>query len=81
MNQSTKIVGFLVTAFFVFITVRGELPVYLGFLLPGSDPNATASAGTSTGNTSQGQGAVSLGDLPAISSAVSVGGGVVGLLG
>jgi hypothetical protein len=33
MNQSNVIFGFLLAAFIVFITMRGELPVYMGFLL------------------------------------------------
>jgi hypothetical protein len=33
MNQSNVIFGFLAAAWLIFITVRGELPTYLGFLL------------------------------------------------
>lgn len=48
MNQSTVIFGFLAAAFFVFITQRGELPIYWGFLVsspvqPASGPAATPS--------------------------------------
>jgi len=32
MNQSTAIIGVLIFAFIVFITVRGELPAYLSVL-------------------------------------------------
>lgn len=33
MNQSNVIFGFIFAAFVIFITQRGELPIYLGFLL------------------------------------------------
>lgn len=33
MNQSSWIAGYIFLAFLVFITMRGELPKYLGFLL------------------------------------------------
>lgn len=33
MSQSASIFAFLAVAFIVFITQRGELPVYMGFLL------------------------------------------------
>jgi hypothetical protein len=33
MNQSNVIFAFLFAAFVIFITVRGNLPVYLGFIL------------------------------------------------
>lgn len=33
MNQSNVIAAYLFGAFFVFITARGELPKYAGFLL------------------------------------------------
>jgi hypothetical protein len=33
MDQSNFLFGLLFLAFLVFITARGELPVYLGFLL------------------------------------------------
>lgn len=36
MSQSNVIAGFLALAFIVFITMRGELPIYLGLLL--ADP-------------------------------------------
>lgn len=47
MNQSSVIFGFLALAFLVFITQRGELPTYWGFLVkspaaPSSGPTATA---------------------------------------
>jgi len=44
MNQSAIIVGSLFAAFFVYITVRGELPTYAGLLLLGPANPATTSA-------------------------------------
>lgn len=53
MNQSTVIFGFLFAAFFIFITQKGELGIYWGFLVsspqqPSSGPTATASGGTAS---------------------------------
>jgi hypothetical protein len=43
LEQSSVIFAFLFAAFIVFITQRGELPIYLGFLLaPAATPNAVA---------------------------------------
>lgn len=52
MNQSTVIFGFLAAAFLVFITQRGELPVYWGLLVkspstPASGPGTTANGSIS----------------------------------
>lgn len=33
LSQSNVVFGFLLVAFLIFITARGELPIYLGFLL------------------------------------------------
>lgn len=45
MQQSNTIFAYLLIAFVVFITMRGELPKYLGFLLAGhSAEEATAGA-------------------------------------
>lgn len=47
MSQSNIIAGFMTLAFVVYITIKGELPVYLGFLLAepvGGSSNTTASA-------------------------------------
>lgn len=44
-NQSAVIFGFLFAAFFVYITIKGELPVYAGLLL------LSPAAGTTTGTT------------------------------
>lgn len=54
-NQSTVIFGFLVAAFFIFITLKGELPTYAGLLLlsPGSG-SSTAKSGDITGSIIQG---------------------------
>lgn len=35
MNQSTIVFGFMLSAFVVFITMRGELRTYMGFLIGG----------------------------------------------
>lgn len=57
MNQSSVIAGSLLFAFFVFITLKGELPVYAGLLLltpktttpPAQQGNAGASGGNAGG--------------------------------
>lgn len=54
MNQSTIIFGYLAAAFFIFITQRGELPTYWGFIVstpntPSSGPTATGSGAITTG--------------------------------
>lgn len=47
MNQSTVITGCLALAFLIFITIKGELPIYMGFLLgSGTGASATPSAPT-----------------------------------
>ncbi len=33
MSQSSWIAGFMFLAFFIYITMKGELPKYMGFLL------------------------------------------------
>jgi len=53
-NQSGVVFGFIAVAFFVFITLKGELPIYAGLLLlspaaPGGTAPA-AGASTSTGS-------------------------------
>jgi hypothetical protein len=45
MNQSAVIAGSLLLAFFVYITLKGELPVYAGLLLL-SPSQGTAPTGT-----------------------------------
>lgn len=55
MNQSTIIFGYLAVAFLIFITQRGELPIYWGFLVsspatPSAGPGATGSGTLTTGN-------------------------------
>jgi len=45
LNQSSVIFGFLAAAFLIFITMRGELSVYMGFLL------ASPAGGSITGST------------------------------
>jgi hypothetical protein len=36
MDQSNIIAGMVIVAFIIFITVRGELPTYMGFLFGAS---------------------------------------------
>ena len=47
-NQSNVIVAFLAVAFVIFITMRGEIGVYMGFLL--STPKQSAPATTPVQN-------------------------------
>lgn len=47
LNQTTVIFGTIIIAFFVYITVKGELPTYIGFL-----KGTTASGSTPAGVTS-----------------------------
>lgn len=59
MNQSNVIFFFVFAAFFVFITLRGELPKYLGFLLASPTKGTTQVGGNvfttdSTGKVSGG---------------------------
>lgn len=61
MSQSNIIFGFLFAAFVIFITQRGELPIYLGFIL--AKPRA---AGTATGTPVPGPGNITTAVLPAI---------------
>lgn len=44
MDQSTFIVGTVIAGFIVFVTVKGELPRYMGFLI--GTPNQAAPAST-----------------------------------
>lgn len=46
MNQSSVIFGFLAAAFLVFITQRGSLPLYWGFLV--STPKQPAAGPTAS---------------------------------
>jgi hypothetical protein len=45
-NQSGFIFGFILLAFFVYITLKGELPIYAGLLLlsPGGTGSSSASS-------------------------------------
>lgn len=55
MNQSTIIFGYLAVAFLIFITQRGELPTYWGFLVSspqGSSAGPSASASGAVSNSS-----------------------------
>ncbi|MEB2519811.1 hypothetical protein SOP85_31020 [Pseudomonas sp. YuFO20] len=58
MNQSTIIFGYLFVAFLIFITQRGELPTYWGFLVsspstPSQGPTATGSGALSSNGVGQ----------------------------
>jgi hypothetical protein len=44
-SQSNVIFAYLLIAFIVFITVRGELPTYLGFLLGGTSSPVSQGGG------------------------------------
>ena len=71
MNQSTIIFGYLFAAFVIFITMRGELPVYMGFLL--STPKQPASGPPASGSGATGS-ASSNGDVASgVGDAISVG--------
>lgn len=53
MGQTSVIAGVTIIAFVIFITVKGELPIYLGFLTgdvnaQGGSGNTAANAGAST---------------------------------
>ena len=48
-NQSNVIFGYLLAAFIVFITLRGELPLYMGFILGGRPPGQIPDTGTKMG--------------------------------
>ncbi|MDE2019999.1 MAG: hypothetical protein KGJ13_06675 [Patescibacteria group bacterium] len=61
--QSNVIFFYLFAAFFVFITMRGELPKYMGFLL--STPTPAPQAGQTTDKTGQ----IIIQNLPAIAAA------------
>ena len=47
MNQTSAIAASLIVAWLIFITVRGELPVYIG-ILNGNGPKCDSSAGSSS---------------------------------
>lgn len=53
MPQSSVIAAYLMIAFLVFITMRGELQAYMGFLL--SSPAVGGSAGASAQQSSNAQ--------------------------
>jgi len=54
VNQSSAIFGAIFVAYFVFITIRGELPTYAGFLLStpqgGSQPQASNTGNAQSSN-------------------------------
>jgi hypothetical protein len=49
-TQSGYIFGFIILAFFVYITLKGELPIYAGLLL--LSPAGSSGTSGSTSNTS-----------------------------
>lgn len=49
MDQTNITVGVVIVAFIIFITVKGELPTYLGFLL-GTGTGAVAPAQQQSNN-------------------------------
>lgn len=57
MSQSTVIVAFLAAAFLIFITQRGSLRTYLGFLFGNVSAASNASASPNTAADSGGSGA------------------------
>ena len=57
MNQSSIIFGYLAVAFFIFITQRGELPTYWGFLVSTPKQASAGPAATGSGSLSVGQAA------------------------
>lgn len=75
MQQSNLIFAYLFGAYLIFVTMRGELPLYMGFLLssaPGTyaPPTAsTAPVGASSGGASGG--AAASGGAPAASGSSS----------
>lgn len=46
-NQSGVIFGFIAVAFFIYITLKGELPTYAGLLL--LSPGGTSATGSTSG--------------------------------
>jgi hypothetical protein len=75
MNQSTKIVGFIVFAFVVFITVNGKLPIYWGFLMgAGTKPAVSVTSNTQTS-------AITPSTITNAVTSLSAGAGVAGLAG
>lgn len=54
MNHSSVIFFYLLAAFVIFITMRGELPRYLGFLLASPKAAPVQAAQTSPGDLAKG---------------------------
>jgi hypothetical protein len=50
VNQSNIIFGALLLAFIVYITMRGELPIYMGFFVP-SNGTSTSTSSNNGGST------------------------------
>jgi hypothetical protein len=65
LPQSNVIFFYLFAAFFVFITLRGELPKYMGFVLA-SPTNSNLGVGVSGNNRTDSLGQVSGMSMPAV---------------
>ena len=77
MQQSNIIAGFLFMAFLIYITLKGELPVYMGFLLSSAPasyapPTASVAPVGASGDKGKGGGMPDFGGLP---------GGILGTVG
>jgi hypothetical protein len=57
MSQSNVIFAAIFIAYLIFITVRGEIPIYLGLLLksPAQTPGTTAATATAASGVNAGQ--------------------------
>lgn len=53
MNQSSAIFGAIFVSYFVFITMRSELPIYAGFLLSSPQGSGGTKAASNTSDTTQ----------------------------
>jgi hypothetical protein len=81
MPQSNVIFAFLLVAFIMFVTMKGELPIYLGFFL--SSPQGSSGTGSasnilgSVGNVANAFGNISstLNNLGGIGATTTIGGG------
>jgi len=76
MTQSGYIVGFIIVAFLVYITLRGELPIYAGLLLlsppaqPASGSASSGSAGSAAAGSTSGQAAAAASNTAVATNAV-----------
>jgi len=77
MAQTNIIAGCAIVAFIIFVTVKGELPTYLGFLVGAQGAQADAGAGIPA-NTTQ-TGSNTTGSTSQVASAV-MGAAAMGIL-